>query len=532
MLQLTFLLFLGLLIEQEEVPQSSLPPDYYFSRAMSLHDSDPDSAFQLYKLAEASFDSLSNPKGVIKCQIALADLYKNKGYYHSAFDALWDMQLLAEDINDTIALIGIHKQLGSLYSIYGKYEDALYHFAFALTLVRSNQEVNQSALKELNQIYYSLALTKRKSGDYVTALNYLDSCLFVRGSLGMGSSSTSFIDTEKGVIYLKMDELDQAKKYLTKAHRYFVGKNQGYRIFTSLYLGDLSAKKERWQDANQRYRYALEAQETTNMHSDMKVEILKKLSQSYTMINETGKAYKYLEEAISITDSLFNTKSSINSQLFSIRDKYDEQMRTKDDFIGKQEAIIEKKEIVESRLRIFIGFMLLVLLAFLVFLIMRKKLRKAKMLQDQIRMQADHDLEKSRVISDVKSRELTASTLQMIEKDRMVDELLEELKKEAPASYTSMKSKMHKGSADMWERFNKRFIEVDTQFYDRLRTKHPDLTPTEQRHCALVKLNFDSKEMASLLGISINSVHISRHRIRKKMGLERDDNLTVHISNI
>jgi len=62
--------------------------------------------------------------------------------------------------------------------------------------------------------------------------------------------------------------------------------------------------------------------------------------------------------------------------------------------------------------------------------------------------------------------------------------------------------------------------------------QHDSLTPTEEKHCELIKLKFDSKEMARLLNISVSSVHISRYRIRKKMRLERGDDLSNYIASI
>ena len=56
------------------------------------------------------------------------------------------------------------------------------------------------------------------------------------------------------------------------------------------------------------------------------------------------------------------------------------------------------------------------------------------------------------------------------------------------------------------------------------------LKQTDLKICALVKLNFPSKDMAKLLGISVESVHTSRHRLRKKLGLERNDNLEEFIN--
>ncbi len=529
------ILFMGFCIYATIVRPGSLPngddPDGLFKAAEAVHDHYPDSALTLYRHAMAQFNQRAAVQGIIKCQVSISDIYKNRGHYHRAFDELWDAQIQAEEIKDTLSLITIYQDLGGLYSIYEKYEESIDNFKTALELSKNLSSNNRPVDADLNQIYYALAVTHRKAGSYDKAFAYLDLCLAVKASNNI-EESIPFIDAEKGIIYLKQNELQLAEQFLRKAHNFFVKDSLSYRIFTGLFLGDVYFQRGVWKEAKRFYLFSLRSQETSMAHGDSKVEILKKLSDTYHILGRTDSAYKYQVQALTITDSIFNAKTAVNNQLFGIRDKYDEQMREKDAFIAEQNITIERNQINESRMKVLIGFMLFALVVTLIIISMKRKLRKSKMLQEQIRIQAAHDREKSAAVMEVKSRELTANTLQMIEKDRTVDDLLQALKKESPSSYSLMKSKVSRGNKDMWEQFNKRFIEVDTRFYERLREKHPDLTPTEQRHCALIKLNFDSKEMASLLGISISSVHISRHRIRKKMGLERDDNLTYHVADI
>jgi len=82
------------------------------------------------------------------------------------------------------------------------------------------------------------------------------------------------------------------------------------------------------------------------------------------------------------------------------------------------------------------------------------------------------------------------------------------------------------------ERFNIYINELNTDFYFRLLSKYPSLTDNEQRLCALVRLSLSSKDMASILNISTKSVEVNRHRLRKKMHLKREDNLTELISKL
>lgn len=69
-------------------------------------------------------------------------------------------------------------------------------------------------------------------------------------------------------------------------------------------------------------------------------------------------------------------------------------------------------------------------------------------------------------------------------------------------------------------------------FSVRLASKFPQLTAQERKLATLLRLEFSTKYIASLLNISPKSVEIERHRMRTKMGLSRDVKLTDFIKNI
>ncbi|MDF1560668.1 MAG: triple tyrosine motif-containing protein [Bacteroidales bacterium] len=82
------------------------------------------------------------------------------------------------------------------------------------------------------------------------------------------------------------------------------------------------------------------------------------------------------------------------------------------------------------------------------------------------------------------------------------------------------------------EVFAKAFDEVHEDFINRLKSRYPTLTPTELRLCAFLKMNITTKEIAPLMNISVRGVEICRYRVRKKMGIPRETNLTTHILNL
>lgn len=87
-------------------------------------------------------------------------------------------------------------------------------------------------------------------------------------------------------------------------------------------------------------------------------------------------------------------------------------------------------------------------------------------------------------------------------------------------------------SDDDWNRFALYFDEVHNNFLSTLRTKYPQLSPTDLKLCAYLRLNLSSKEIAQLLNISLKGVEVSRYRLRKKLGLATEINLNDFLGKI
>jgi inorganic phosphate transporter, PiT family len=74
--------------------------------------------------------------------------------------------------------------------------------------------------------------------------------------------------------------------------------------------------------------------------------------------------------------------------------------------------------------------------------------------------------------------------------------------------------------------------ESHRNFQLNLTEKFPNLTESEKRLAVLIRLNFASKEIATLMNISPKSVEIARYRLRKKLQLMDRENLTLFLKSI
>jgi len=82
---------------------------------------------------------------------------------------------------------------------------------------------------------------------------------------------------------------------------------------------------------------------------------------------------------------------------------------------------------------------------------------------------------------------------------------------------------------DDWEHFAQYFDQVHVDFLKQLRDRFPQLSASDLKLCAYLRMNLSTKEIAPLLNISVRGVEGSRYRLRKKLNLANDANLTEFI---
>ncbi|WP_405607715.1 triple tyrosine motif-containing protein [Polaribacter sp. Asnod1-A03] len=130
-----------------------------------------------------------------------------------------------------------------------------------------------------------------------------------------------------------------------------------------------------------------------------------------------------------------------------------------------------------------------------------------------------------------KNRELATSTMNIIKKNDFLNMIKIELIKGDANSINKVVKIIDKNlnNKDDWNMFQEAFNNADKDFLKIVKEKHPTLTPNDLRLCAYLRLNLTSKEIAPLLNISTRSVEVKRYRLRKKMELPHDSNLTNYI---
>lgn len=131
-----------------------------------------------------------------------------------------------------------------------------------------------------------------------------------------------------------------------------------------------------------------------------------------------------------------------------------------------------------------------------------------------------------------KSRELAISTMSLIKKNEFLNTIKKDLIKIDSNNHLKSVIRIidnNINNTDDWKLFEEAFNNADKEFLNKIKDKHPNLTPNDLKLCAYLRLNLSSKEIAPLLNISHRSVEVKRYRLRKKMELAHESSLTKYI---
>jgi DNA-binding CsgD family transcriptional regulator len=140
--------------------------------------------------------------------------------------------------------------------------------------------------------------------------------------------------------------------------------------------------------------------------------------------------------------------------------------------------------------------------------------------------------EKLEIENKSKRKELAASTMSIIKKNELLTQIKDQLKKVEDSDGINKVIKIidkNLNKNDDWDMFKEAFNNSDSEFLRKIKKIHPELSPNDLKLCAYLRLNLSSKEIAQLLNITLKSVEIKRYRLRKKLDLQRQDNLVNYI---
>ncbi|MEO2060772.1 MAG: tetratricopeptide repeat protein [Mesonia sp.] len=307
-------------------------------------------------------------------------------------------------------------------------------------------------------------------------------------------------------------------------------------------IGDVYRKTKRYQEALGYTNEALKLAEAfENKHQIESAH--KDLAKTYVLLQDFETAYQHLFEYNQLQEEEFYTQNF--RQLNVLQTIYEtEQKEAQIELLTEQNSINEANQ----DLMLFGGGAIL-FVSGISFLFMNRKRKEKTKLQAYEQRVLQAELEKKAIeekkLQDeiqLKTASLSKYSLNIAQKNKLLSDLSSTLKKMSSRSKMDTQSKIKElakeldfalQQEDEWDEFMHFFEDVHPQFFkDLAKSATSKLSSAELRLAMLLRLNLSSKEIASILRVTPDSVRVARYRLRKKLPINSKQELVHFLMNL
>ncbi len=440
--------------------------------------------------------------------------------------------------------------IGNVYSTMNKNLEAIDYF---------NQAAAQFTILEdsvnLRKSFNNKGLAYKRMGNTTEAIaNYQQALMISRAMKNKSGIAISLINLSS--LFAGLNQTEKSKRALEEAYQIGVELMDLQLISNATQnLASLYFKLGAYEQA---LTNALEALEVVNKsHERDLVEVTYQLlSQIYEAQGKYKLSLEYHKLYTSIHDSLFNAD---NTQRFNeLQTIFETEKKEQEIVLLKQEKSNQKleTELLRNRQRYYFALIILILIisAVIAFFVWQKRKKdreihfQKELYHKKEKELAMAELEKSKIKEEelqqsilYKSKQLSTHALHMMQKNTLMQQIQEDMKTLSGKASAQDKPEFKRINFQInqslrsdkdWDVFKLYFEEVNRDFYKKLNDLNPELTTNDHRLCALIKLNMNSKEMASVLNVAPNSIKSSRYRLKKKLGLDMEADLEEFIRKL
>ena len=478
----------------------------------------------------------------IKNDTLLASLYNNIGRVYT-YIGITDESLkyilksieIYKGVGLNVKLIGGYNNVGVIYYRNENLEKALEYYQLA------EQEANNNK-DELGERYsYILGVLLNNIGSILENLDKDGEALEtyfsgLRYSREYGDKiNVANLHSNIGLAYKKSSQFDLALSNMKEAINVRTDIKDDFGLARSyMHLGNLIVKSEGSLDSAAYYfQKSISLAEKVGS-PEIIIRSAEALSNVYINLNMPSEAHESLVLHDYWEDSIKNDKTQKLITELELKHRYEETQKERE----LAQAEKEKKN--------FIIISLLILISagsVLLYLLQRVRSKNNYLQKNSLELSNRNLALENETLEqqlEFRSKELTTNVMYLMKKNELLNDVstrLIELKKNLKKENTQPVQKIifdinTVKDSDTWEEFELRFQQVYNDFYDRLLERFPDLSINDKKLCAFLRLDLSSKEISTITGQTLNSLNVARTRLRKKMGLQTDDNLSSYLSQL
>jgi tetratricopeptide (TPR) repeat protein len=433
-----------------------------------------------------------------------------------------------------------------VYQAWEKYDLAINYYTHALEHARLTNNSNTEAIRlsNLGMAYYG-------KGDFTKAMELLLQAKSIDEKAGR-EFKVAIRKNELSKILAAQGDFNQAIAYSEEALNFFNKANvHKSRAYVYIDLGHYYQGIHNYLKSEQSYLTSMAIAEL--LKSDYLLMLTYKgYSALLEQWNKPKEALEYFKKYESVNNRIFNAEK--HKQLANFEIKFLTREKEMENELLKRENQEKKNRLI----LLSVGIISLLLISILIILGIRLKnqtLRQQKELAE--RELKENEIEKLHLEDKVfaekhinrlqqeqytqniehKNQMLANSTLGLIQKNEFLIDLKSKIAENGEENGMSKKDiiRLINQNIDLnqdWNKFSMEFSEIHPGFFDKLKSDYPDLTESFIQLCAYLSIDLTSKEIAQLQHISISAVNKNRQRLRKKLQLEPEADLSNFLKNI
>lgn len=469
----------------------------------------------------------------INSLLHIANYYGMQAKYKDSYDHLWIALELSEKSNDLAGMARVNQRLARHFGFYGRKKEGLEYYQKVFNIQKARIKENPELKFSFARNYHSMCSFYRDLGDITMQKQCLDSA---KNYLNPSDRNlTASIGMEEAVILTNQNEFSKAEDLFNYHFEQISNNNRDYLVLFEYYQGVNYYHLNKISKAEAKLKHALTVAYNYNAHLDFVPKIYKMLSLIYMKKGESEKGIDMLNKLAAVNFNFFDSRSDRNKSLLEIQNEhrlFKEKQQEEIQALQLEELESTRKLLFFQRTMLIVGLLVVLLMVYFYLKYLNKKYKLEKYLLTKKR---EIELQKVQEVIELKNKELATTALRLIEKDEIVDDFSLLLKKNKwTADAKTLKSFVRSWDSSLdrhWDEFQKHFTDVNNSFYKNLHKKYPKLSASDDKLCALIKLKLSSKEISRLMGLSNESVHTKRSRLRSKLGLDRSVNLTEFMEN-
>jgi tetratricopeptide (TPR) repeat protein len=490
-----------------------------------------------YEVADSSYREALEVAEILNDSILMADVWVNLGILLCEQARLEEGIILFEKaldhyerINDKRAVSLALLNIGVVLKMVEEYEKSLSYIQRSTHIEELQGNKSQLVVR-----YYNLADLYLEMGENEKAFEYCQKIESVASEIGSQpfKAECNFL---MGKYYFLEDELEKAGLYFRIAADSAMNSNH-QPLITNILLWRAKTAI-RLDNLREAIRHGLQAHQNAQAMNQaiLEKEATEVLFNAYEKMGDLGEALQWHKQLMSLSDSI--SYSNKQKEISKIEAKYNYDKKERENELLRNTAALQDQKLRNRKIAtiaLIMGIGLSIAIIFLLF----KRNRDARLLYKQQQMLHLQKLEEIEKELDGKQRELASKMMFLNQKNELINRIIRGLQEiqdspeQSTAELGDILSELRVESPESnWKEFETQFNQVHPDFYKRLYEKHPGLTSYEQRICAFLRMNLNSKEISAITGRSLKSIEVTRSRIRKKVGLSRKDNLNSFLASV